>query len=303
MLQRKPDESFINLFVGNNASNGLSELKVQLALIQAACTLAIEGISRATASEISNKAIQDYQVEATPSFTGMTFSAIGIRTVTTHGKSKFVLEENELEKIRSEIAGKCEETQVKLKEAIKKFQDLPKRIDSLQAEWNKIRASRTREQELARVINADRQNPPRTDYLEAEYKKVQQRDERIALIKKEIESLEQKEKKLTSLEEKKKTIEVRIANHEKKAQEMAQKERDIALREQEQTKKEQETEQRLSILMKRIEKIVGKIGWVDLVTLNQKIEEARKELDQVLKQLGEKRSLLDKLLHRKEGAS
>lgn len=55
--------------------------------------------------------------------------------------------------------------------------------------------------------------------------------------------------------------------------------------------------------MKRIEKIAGKIGWVDLATLTQKVEEAKKELEQVLKQLGEKRSLLDKLLHRKEANS
>jgi chromosome segregation ATPase len=296
MLQRKPDESVLNLFIGNDASHGLSELKAKLALVQAACTLALEGITRATASEISMKAAREYQVEATPSFTGMIFSAMGIRTVTTHGKSKFVLESNQLEKIRSEITMKCEEIQAKLKEAVKKFQDLPKRIDSLQVEWTKLRTFRAREQELIRVINADRQNPPRMDFLEAEYKKIQLRDERISNLKQEINTLEQKEKKLASLDDKKKAIETRIADHEKKVQDLLKKEQDITLR-------EQETEQRLSILMKRIEKIAGKIGWVDLATLTQKVEEARKELDQVLKQLGEKRSLLDKLLHRKEASS
>ena len=166
----------------------------------------------------------------------------------------------------------------------------------MEREWQKIRSLRAKEQEYIRVINADRQNPSKIDYLEAEYKKIQQRDERIASIKKEISLLEQKEKKLASLEEKKKVIEARIVAYEKKAQELAQKERELTL-------KEQDTEQKLSILMKRIEKLAGKIGWVDLATLTQKVEEARKELDQVLRQLGEKRSLLDKLLHRKEADS
>jgi len=296
MLQRKPDETMMNMFMGNNASNGLSELKVQLALIQVACTLAIEGITRATASEISNKALQVYQVEVTPSFTGQSFANIGIRTVTTHGKSKFVLDSEQLEKIRKELGSKYEQIQTKLQEAIERFAGLPKRIDSLQTEWNKIRASRTREQELIRVINADRQNPSKIDYLEGEYKKIQLRDERIVKIKQEISTLEQKEKKLASLEEKKKAIEIRIANHEKKSQELTQKEHEI-------TSKEQQTEQQLALLGKRIEKLAGKIGWVDLATLAQKVEEARNELDQLLKQLGEKRTLLDKIMHRKEASS
>ena len=101
---------------------------------------------------------------------------------------------------------------------------------------------------------------------------------------------------LASLEDKKKTIEARITAHEKKDQEYAQKEREITL-------KEQDTEQKLTLLMKRIEKLAGKIGWVDLVTLTQKVEDTKRELDRVLKQLGEKRSFLDKLLHRKEGSS
>ncbi len=216
MFQCKPDENLINLFAGNNASNGLDDLKVQLALVQAACALAIEGITRATASEISMKAQQQYKVEVTPSFTGQIFSILGIRSVTTHGKSKFVLEESELENIRKELNSQIEKTLARLQQAIANFQRLPEKIASLQSEWRKIRSLRAREQELTRVIVADRQNPSKMDYLEAEYEKIRQRDERITFIKKEIASLEQKEKELTSLEEKKKEIQSRIANYEKK---------------------------------------------------------------------------------------
>lgn len=291
------------MIVGSNASRGLSELKIHLALIQSACSLALGGITRATASEISVKALQDYQIEATPLFTGQTFSIMGIRSVTTHGKSKFVLDSDQLEKIRLELVSKCEQTLVKLQEAVEKFRDLPQKINAAQKEWNHLLALREKERELVKLINADRQNPSNVNHLESEYKKIQKRDEYIANIKKEIKALEHKEKTIISLEEKKMAIDLRLSDYEKKAQALTQKERDATLKEQELAKKEQQTEQQLVLLGKRIEKLAGKIGWVDLVTLNQKVAEAKKELDQLSRQLGEKRSLLDRLLHRKEGSS
>jgi chromosome segregation ATPase len=295
MLQSKPNETIINLINGDNASSGLTELKLRLVLLQAAYILAIEGTNRATAQEISNKAMQDYGFDITPSFTGQVFSGLGIPTATTHGKRRFVLKADQLEKIREDLTTQCKKTQAKLQAAIKGFKDLPGKVDSLQKEWANIRALRNREQELIRAINTDRQNPPDIDYLEAEYRKIQQRDERIATMKQEISTLNQKEKTLASLDEKKKYIETRITAQEKKAGELAQKEREITLQ-------EQETDRQFTFLSKRIEKLAGKTGWVDLSTLKQKVEEARKELDQVLKQLGEKRTLLDKLLRRKEAS-
>jgi hypothetical protein len=50
MLPHKPDNGFIDAFVGDSNSHDLSEFKLRLVLIQSACTLALEGNTRATAS-------------------------------------------------------------------------------------------------------------------------------------------------------------------------------------------------------------------------------------------------------------
>ena len=97
MLQHKTDDRQLNVIVGNSACRGLSDLKVQLALIQSACALALEGTTRATASQIAARASQSYQIEVTASFTGLAFSNFGIDSVITHGKSRFVLNADKLE--------------------------------------------------------------------------------------------------------------------------------------------------------------------------------------------------------------
>ena len=294
MLQRQLDEGLINTFVGNEVSRGLSDLKVQLALIQSACTMSLEGITRATASQIAARTFQSYKVEVTASFTGQTLSNLNISSVTTHGKNKFVLDAGQLEEIRKDIASKCEAAMTKLQTTVEKFQELPNRIEGLQAQWKQACALRSREQELIRFINDDRQNPPRLGELEAEYKKIEQRSARIKRIEKEINKLETKEKKLSSLKERKEAIEARIAEHEKKSQALLEKEREITLNEQETAKKE-------AALAVSIEKLQKRLGWVDMATLNENIETAKRELEQLSQQLGEKRSLLDIFRRNKGG--
>ena len=50
MIQRhQTDEGLLNAIKGNNARDNLQELKTQIALVQAACLLAIEETTRATA--------------------------------------------------------------------------------------------------------------------------------------------------------------------------------------------------------------------------------------------------------------
>jgi DNA repair exonuclease SbcCD ATPase subunit len=294
MIQRKPDDRLMETFVGNHTSEALSEQKVQLALLQSASLLALEGTTRATASQIAAKASQEYGIEVTASFTGQTLSYLNIGSVTTHGKNKFVLDADQLEKIRKGITDNCEKSLAKLQTSIEIFQDLPQRIEKLQAEWKETLKQRAKEQELIRLINADRQNPPRLDYLQAEYQKIQKRNEYINAVKQEAKSLEQKEKKLPSLEERKKAIEIRIAEHEQKVRALIEKERQIVAKEEESARKE-------TSLAGRLEKLQKRLGWLDLASLNEAIENSRKELDSLSKQLGEKRSLLDKILQRNKG--
>ena len=107
-------EDRINALIASTLIRNLDDLKVSLALIQSASVFALEGANRATASQIAERAGNDYGVEVTASFTGQTFSSLGIRTAISHGKSRFILEHEQLEDIRKGIAAKCEDTAEKL---------------------------------------------------------------------------------------------------------------------------------------------------------------------------------------------
>jgi conjugal transfer/entry exclusion protein len=216
---------------------------------------------------------------------------------TTHGKNNFVLVPEHLEKIREETASRCEQTLEKLEECTDKFRDLPKRIEELQQEWRKTMSLRSREQELVRAINEDRRNPnhPQMDYLEAEYKKIQQRNEFINRVKDEGKALVAKEKKLLpSLQAKNQVIGERIAEQERETAALLQKEREIAGQEQQAANKEAALAERLAKLQKRL-------VWLKLAELEQNIEEAKKELASLSKQLKEKHSLLDIFRRNKDG--
>jgi hypothetical protein len=157
MLPRPIDDKFIKVIMGNQANRGLVNLKVQLILIQVAHTLALEGITRATASEITARALKSYQLEVTASFTGQTFGNMGVLSVTSHGKNRFVLDPVQLEQLKKELTQKCEQTMANLQKAIDEFESLHQRIETLQKEWEEILALRAKERELTKLINEDHQ--------------------------------------------------------------------------------------------------------------------------------------------------
>jgi hypothetical protein len=177
IIRRKPDESLIRVLAGNRANSGLNEMKVRLALIQAAGTMALEGTTRATASQVAFRAAADYKVNVTASVAGQTLAAFNIDSRMTHGKSKFVLDADKLEKIRVDVVSQVESAMAKLTAAIEQFQDLPQRIDRLQERWQETLAMRAREQELIKLIKEDAVNPSRIEYLEAEYNKIRKPNE------------------------------------------------------------------------------------------------------------------------------
>ena len=112
-MQRQPDNRFIDVLVGDGHSRELTELETRFLLIQSACTLALEGMTRASASQIATKALQDYKLQTQPYFIGQVFSSLNIPSVTSHGKNRFVLDSGELEKIRKDLEARCKESMIK----------------------------------------------------------------------------------------------------------------------------------------------------------------------------------------------
>jgi len=146
----------LKIFKGNSISGGLKESKMQLVLVQAACVLALEGITRATAGQIAARAIKDYGIEVLPSLTGLIFTNLNIKKLTSHGKSRFVLEYEQLKEIREQTEAQCNEMIEKLETVVKTFHQLPERISKLQNEWIEIVKNHEKEQKLMRLINKEK---------------------------------------------------------------------------------------------------------------------------------------------------
>ena len=150
-------DDILNILKGNITSGGLlKELKMQLVLVQAACVLALEGITRATAGQIAARAIKDYGIEVLPSFTGLVFTNLNIQKLTSHGKSRFVLKYEQLKEIREQTEAQCNEMIEKLETVVKTFHQLPERISKLQNEWIEIVRDHEKEQKLMRVIDKEK---------------------------------------------------------------------------------------------------------------------------------------------------
>ena len=162
----------INSFKAAHGLRGLNELKVTLSLIQAASAFALEGINRATASQVTQRAMKEYEIEATPSFTGQVFASLGISSVISHGKSRLVLEHDQLESIRKKIEAQWQEGAEKLNSALETFNQLPERIKELEARYQEMRKDRQKEQELIVSINEERRKPSRLPELKEEYKRL-----------------------------------------------------------------------------------------------------------------------------------
>jgi len=281
----------INALRASTTIRNLNDLKVSLVLVQAACAFALEGTSRATASQVAERAMNDCDMKVTASFTGQVFSNLGINTVTSHGKSRFVLEYEPLEKIRKGIMAQCDDLTGKLKSVISTFNKLPDRIKALETQWREVVQLKVRERELINAINEDRQTPSRLGYLEEELKKIQAKAARTKELEKECRDLSRKVKKLPALDDRKKSLETTIKEHEDAAKELGNREQEIA-------KKEKSIADKENDLSSRIEKLQKQKGWIELAELEEVIKEAKQELNQLQKQLGEKRSLLDKMLLR-----
>lgn len=206
-------------------------------------------------------------------------------------KSRFILEYENLEKIRDSIESHCKEAITKLESVIEKFQRLPQRITEFQQTWKEILATRARERELIRVINEDRQQPSRLDYLEQEAQKIRNKTAKVEEIEKECRVLTSKIKKLPSIEEKKQKLINQLNEYEDAIKTISEKGREISRNEEVVTKRE-------AVLSNRIASLQKRSDWLELAILDEAIESAKNKLSSLSKQLCEKRSLLDKVLDR-----
>ncbi|MFC2122206.1 hypothetical protein ACFLRP_00800 [Bacteroidota bacterium] len=153
---------------------------------------------------------------------------------------------------------------------------------------------RVRERELVKFIREEREKPSQLPQFEAEAQKIRKQAAIVQELEDEIRELSLKAEKMSELDEKEKSLEEVIAGYEEKEKQFAARQK-VTVTRWLKLKAQEE------VIAADIGKLQKRMGWVELATLEQSIKEARKELKELSKQLGEKRFLLDRLLNRNRG--
>jgi len=271
------NDDFIKVVIGNSACRGLIESKIKLTLVQAAHLIALEGANRATASEIAERTAKQYGVEVTPSNVGQIFSMLGIRTVTTHGKNKFVLDTDQLEKARTNIETQCREVETKMKTSIETFKELLERIQGLEKRWQEILKLKSQETQFKRSIQESGEATSRLYNLQDRAQQLREQVKQAEGLEKECEKLSQTVKGLPSLTERKEKLNSAIIQYNKEAGDIGAKE---------------------ARLPQLIENLKTRRGLITLAAITEAITTADQQLTEINKQIDRNRSFLDKLLHR-----
>jgi DNA repair exonuclease SbcCD ATPase subunit len=255
----------------------LDESKTALSLIQAAGLLAQAGVRRISARELLEKIDPDSNISLTPSQVGIFLHKMGLQKYFLHGRSRFALDPAQLETLRQTLAAQCEERMHKLQDSIDKYQELPDQIQALEEEVKNIPRLESRQQELTQLIAASQPQVAKINELEKKWQSLQQQVKRVNELEQACQELALKIFKLPFLLARKTSLEKGLQAYQHDEKMLTEKEAELATA--------------LSNLKERN-------AWVDLATLQYNIQLNKKELIELIKQIDDKRSLLDKLLNR-----
>ncbi len=275
MENQRPNVVESSAYRAVQAVSGLRNLKVALGILQAAHVMALEGHTRATAGEISNRANKDCNVVTTPSMVGGFLRDSGINVAVTHGKARMVLDADQLSVLTNRASKVCKKSAEELETALKAFGDLSSRITTLENQWNQLLLLRARERHLLQLIEQARRTPSRLPALEQEAARLEVQAKQIDVLEKKCKELTDQLEALPTLEKREKALETSIANYQEWEREIAHNEARLG--------------QALDDLKKRN-------AWATLADLNYTIQQRQAELAHILAQINDRRSLLDKML-------
>jgi hypothetical protein len=259
----------------------LDESKTALALIQAASLLAQAGVRRISARELLEKIDPDSNISLTPSKVGIFLNKMGLKKYFLHGRRRFALDPSQLETLRQTLAAQCEERKQQLQASMDKYQELPDQIQALENEVKDIPRLESRQQELTQLIAASQPQAAKINELERQWQGLQQQVKRVSDLDKDCQELALKIFKLPFLLARKTSLEKGLQDYQNDEKILTEKE---------------------AQLVTALSNLKERNAWVNLATLQYNIQLKTQELEELNKQIDDKRSFLDKLLNRhKEG--
>ncbi len=256
--------------------------------------MAVDGEARATVRSIVEKVKRNDGEEIKASEAGLFFSEAGLRRVAVNGERRLVLDIQLLEAATGLIETEAEEAEARLVQVEKAYAQAEARVQSLEERAGQIRSLVGKETELRQYLEKHRGLLDKALAADKKLSVAREKVERIPEVERSLKKLESEAEGLKAIEEKEGKLKRRIADLEAREQKH---EYEIELL----NEHEQEFERRVSTLGIRKKDLERKVKLVDFTELDLQMKANKKELDEVLKVLGEKKTLMGRLLGRSKG--
>lgn len=279
----KPDQQPQEIRVRDLATvKSLGELRRDLGAIRAAFTLVSGGKNRATATEIAEVACNEFDVFIEAYEAGQSCAQYGIRSVASHGRSRLVLDLGQLKEIGQRLARQIDAIEPVVEETLARFSEAGQRVEAMEERVREITRLQVRGRQLKEFMEKTRGIGHQVQQMEATAQQLQQQASQAKQLEQEVAALEERAKSASGLARRKQKLEERVKALEGGEKAVALSERDI-------TRKEQELGQRIARLQVRKK-------WTDWGEVDEALGVARAELADLQQRLGEKRSLVGRLL-------
>lgn len=265
----------------------LASVRRALAVVRAACALVEEGASRATATQIAQQAersgvfLEAWEV-------GQIAARCGMRTRASHGKSRFVLDLDQLTDLRGRLAKMVEEVAPLLEQEMATFDGLAAQVEALRERVLQVQAMQADARRYQDFIERTRGMGRIVENYREQAAGLKQQAETADKYGPYIAQLEEKAAALPKLKQRANDLKQRVADAEAQTKDLDQQEKAVA-------RTEAANAQRATSLGRKAEEVTRRAQTLDLAEMEQQTADARKELDGVLKQLGEKKGLLSKM--------
>lgn len=267
----------------------LAGLERDFLVIHTAHTLAVGGTTRAAASEIATAIDNAEGVTIDPSVVGQVCSQFGVPTKVSHGRSRLALDATQLASLCQQIVARIDVLEPELEAGLAEFDAIASRVDEMLERVRIVSDQVERAKRYREYLTKTQGMDQRVAQLEQQVETRKERARSVKPLEAAIAQLDERIKAVPNLTKRKQQLEARLEQAIQQSKALDGKESEVAA-------KERRNAQRAAPLGRKANEIERFAKATDLAELDQALADGRKELDQLQKQLGEKRGLLSRML-------
>ena len=280
----QPLDTSFAIEMSEHISLSVVELNERLMVAQTALLMSLDGTRRATATQISDRIEAEMGVDITPSRVGVIMSGFKVRSVVSSGRSRLVLDPEQLGNILGDMKAEAETVEPMVEKAIEAFGDIANRIESMRFRLARLKFLAQTEKELKALTERNRHRLSNLRYIEQRHIELQAQVRKVNQLEQSCTALGSQVEGLPSLEAEERRLRDLIVAHEGRAKEVPVREASL-----------QRQELALAEGLKAIEYREARVS---LAQLQQEISTSRQDFDDLKKQIGEKKSIAQKMFGR-----